>query len=124
MAPRTCSSPMRSWVGCPSSSMAVASLGLLCSPLGAWCLVPGSRWLRFPPVGSGGPSLSAPLRLSRHCPLLDPVDEQAGAHPGRTLGQVVLGLVGAGRPGDVDVDPGHVPDELLEEQCGKDGSAP
>src|SRR5438067_7152039 len=107
MAPRICSSPTRSCVGCPSSSMAVASFGL--PVLSAWFPF-GPRRLRWAPIRFR----SAPVRLSCRCPLLDPVDEQAGSHPGRTLGQVVLRLVGAGGPGDVDVDPGHIPDELLE----------
>src|SRR2546421_12487660 len=108
MAPRTCSSPTRSWVGCPSSSMAVASLGF--AELSAWCLVPvGSDPFRSAPVCSR----SGRSGLSRHRPPLYPVDEQAGPPPGRTLGQGVLGVVGARGPRGVDVDPGHVFDEFL-----------
>src|SRR2546421_99015 len=52
---------------------------------------------------------------------LYPLDEQSGAHPRRSFGQVVLRLLRAGRPGDVHVDPGHVVDRVAEEQRGEGG---
>src|SRR2546421_8386869 len=55
---------------------------------------------------------------------LYPLDEQSGAHPRRSFGQVVLRLLRAGRPGDVHVDPGNVADEVAEEQRGEDRAAP
>src|SRR6266536_3019440 len=66
--------------------------------------------------------LSVPRRLCR--PLLDPFDQEAGPHAGCPLWYVVLGLVAARGPGDVDVDPRHAAHEVAEEEGGVDRPTP
>src|SRR5207247_10501462 len=50
--------------------------------------------------------------------------EGRGRRAGGSAGPVFAGLLAEGRPGDVDLRPRDITDELLEEQPGRDGPAP
>src|SRR5271154_633300 len=89
-------------------------------PFSCYCLVK-SRSCRFTPLSVRMTKLYLNARYLSVA--ADPLYDAADGYSGRTFGGPGFGFVHPGHAGDVEVNPGGVFGEFLQEHGGRDGSA-